>query len=761
MLTIDSEYINIIGRNPDSTRQTSHGGGIDIRSGGEFILNGGTIRNISGLWRNNAVHARDGGTFTMNGGIVENNRSNHGGGISITGANARFILNNGLIQNNFATSHGGGVDVDARATFNMYGGIITNNTASLSGGGIRVDSRGVVNMHGGIISHNIANGGSNTGGGGVAIFDNDSRFNLYYGTIYGNIATRDSGGGVRINSGGLFNMFDGVIENNHVTNDGRYPYGGGVALFHAGSTFNFNGGKIRNNSAHRGGGVAAWEAVFNMGTGHVARSRANHSSVSEGTPIIEYNRSHGGGTGPVNTVGGAGGGGVFVYGMNASRNNINFIMNSGYIINNSSNLRGGGVFLNAANFRQNGGSITGNRTDLNDYNGNMGGGIFLHDHIAGSFPASFVIHGGTLSQNFAVNGGAIARTNNRLPITISGGTISSNEALEAGGAIFVNSSTNLELNTTNIRANRNNLNLGQNVNFYGNTARESSLGLTHEMVSQLAPEFLHKYHLLNNHVIDNNVGVFSSGINTFPSVEEGEYFIFAAEGEYPSLDEGYDDQTELIFAEEGQVPEIEELYYYDEEIIFAEDGQSPKLYFEYLDYGSHYFVDENSYMDANDYQSVVATNIGRITIQYRGNGHTYGSVPGSHTHHVPSFIILRDQGNMARAGYRFVGWSDGWTTFLGGQGINVTRSGSIMLSAVWQRNVSTITIQYRGGGHTHGHVPASHTHNVPSFINLRDQGNMTRTGYRFVGWSDGWNTFRGGQRLEVTGSGLITLTAVW
>jgi len=286
-LTIDSPNINIIGRYP------SLGVGIRINNGGELFLNDGTISNINRPWPNNAVSIYRGGLFTMNGGVITNNRSNYGGGVAVTGSSSTFIMNNGAIIENTATSHGGGVDIDNTATFEMQGGYIINNTANLSGGGVRVDSRSTFTMQGGYIADNIANGASDTGGGGVAVFDTGTTFNMYQGTISGNIVTRDSGGGVRINNGALFNMQGGIIKNNHVTNDGRFPYGGGVALFHANSTFNMNGGSIINNSAHRGGGVAAWEAIFNMGTGNTTNGRAAQNTISENIPIISNNRAHG------------------------------------------------------------------------------------------------------------------------------------------------------------------------------------------------------------------------------------------------------------------------------------------------------------------------------------------------------------------------------------------------------------------------------------------------------------------------------------
>ncbi|MCL2400945.1 MAG: InlB B-repeat-containing protein, partial [Defluviitaleaceae bacterium] len=154
-----------------------------------------------------------------------------------------------------------------------------------------------------------------------------------------------------------------------------------------------------------------------------------------------------------------------------------------------------------------------------------------------------------------------------------------------------------------------------------------------------------------------------------------------------------------------------------------------------------------------------------VTIHYRGNGHTGGTVPASQTITTPGSISLRLQGNMVRAGHTFLGWHDGGgNIFWPGETITFPNpvSGSIILDAHW--GLSTVTINYRGNGHTGGTVPASQSVHTPGSVNLRTQGNLVRTGYVFAGWRDSVGTiFAPGQLISwnTPMTGTLTLDAHW
>ena len=435
---LDDENLHIVGHNFNEKVTGVMGGGLRIGYGGTFELRAGTIRHISSPWLYSPILVSPGGTFIMEGGEIRNNRANSGGAIMVNGG--LFELFAGSISDNYVVQHGGGLEVTAGGTLNMYGGAIRGNYAGGYGGGLELNLL--------------------------------SNFNMYGGEITSNTAAGDGGGGLRVNIGSLFNMFDGLIDGNKVTSDGRFPYGGGVAVY-SDSTFNMNGGTISNNTSHRGGGVAAWEGIFNLGTGRTTAGRAPANQTGPvGNPVISGNTAKGGGLEHTTMViGYGGGGGVMVYGKGAINGNANFIMHSGLITENTTAYRGGGVFVNTAEFIMRGGDISNNRTTENDSEHTGGGGVYLHENNWLLLPANFTMTGGVIRDNSSRNGGGIARNNNALPIRISGNSlISGNIAQRLGGGIFTHTpaSENAAINSINVGQNRGNFTTASTVRFERN-----------------------------------------------------------------------------------------------------------------------------------------------------------------------------------------------------------------------------------------------------------------------------------------------------
>jgi hypothetical protein len=100
------------------------------------------------------------------------------------------------IKNNKAQYSGGGVRIYS-GTFTMNSGTSSGNTAGEGGGGVEVDSDGVFNMTGGIISGNTNTNTHLYGGGGVYV--RHGVFSMSGGTISGNRS--DLGAGVCVNNG--------------------------------------------------------------------------------------------------------------------------------------------------------------------------------------------------------------------------------------------------------------------------------------------------------------------------------------------------------------------------------------------------------------------------------------------------------------------------------------------------------------------------------------------------------------------------------
>ena len=168
---------------------------------------------------------------------------------------------------------GSGIETYAGATLNLWNGCITGNT---DGSGV-FNNEGTFNLYGGSISGNV----TGAEGGGV-LNTEGGKFNMYGGSITGNSATNSYGGGVYNSGSGIFNLYGGTISGNT-----SYSYGGGV---YNGRTFNMYGGTILGNSARFGGGGINNSRTFTMTGGSITGNRAAGAS-SYGGGI--YNSSNG------------------------------------------------------------------------------------------------------------------------------------------------------------------------------------------------------------------------------------------------------------------------------------------------------------------------------------------------------------------------------------------------------------------------------------------------------------------------------------
>ena len=142
--------------------------------------------------------------------------------------------------------------------FYIYNGanVTIANNITITGGG-RVNSGGGVYiidstliLDGGNIIENAAYGAGRGDGAGVLVGSN-AKFFMKSGNISYNEAYNGNsvcwGGGVHVDSGGLFVMIGGEISFNSI----RFDYGGGVGVFRGG-TFMMIGGIIRENVADMG-----------------------------------------------------------------------------------------------------------------------------------------------------------------------------------------------------------------------------------------------------------------------------------------------------------------------------------------------------------------------------------------------------------------------------------------------------------------------------------------------------------------------------
>ncbi len=242
------------------------GGGVQVETGGSFIMKGGAIagnRGASGSSSGGGLYIGIDGAATLDGGMICGNYAQMGGGVCVFGGS--FELKSGTIGRNIA-ERGGGVHVMGAVAndtlkygeFTMNGGSIAGNKATSStygGGGVCISHfdlspGGTFTMNTGTIAYNEATAGN---GGGVLVTQNESMrvknstFTMTGGTITGNSASSDSsdGGGVYVNTGCEFQLSAGAeIKTNMAGSDG-----GGVYVNTGGNFQPADGAEITGNTA--------------------------------------------------------------------------------------------------------------------------------------------------------------------------------------------------------------------------------------------------------------------------------------------------------------------------------------------------------------------------------------------------------------------------------------------------------------------------------------------------------------------------------
>ena len=280
------------------------------------------------------------------------------------------------------------------------------STREGSGSGVKVENGGIFNMYGGTISGNT----TTQQGGGVYVYGGNSKFNMYGGTITDNTATK--GGGVYV-SGGTFTMNGEAtsVSNNTATNDKKTGTGG---VYVVDGTFTMNGGTISGNTADlTDGGVGVYTttasptATFTMNGGEITRNKASSQ-----------------------------GGGVGVY--RAAKFEMN---NSASVKDNTAN-QGGGVYMDNKGVRMDGATFTMNNTaSVKDNTAKNGGGVYVSG-------GTFTMNGKTtsVSNNTATNGGGVYAASGKF--NMNDGAISGNEATNTetanttyGGGVYVSGGT--------------------------------------------------------------------------------------------------------------------------------------------------------------------------------------------------------------------------------------------------------------------------------------------------------------------------------
>ena len=293
------------------------------------------------------------------------------------------------------------------------------HTSDGSGSGVKVESGGTFNMYGGTITGNT----TTQRGGGVCVTGTNSKFNMYGGTITDNTATK-GGGGVYV-SGGTFTMNGNASVTSNRATDRDNGTGGGVYVVDGTFTMNDNASITGNTATSTDGGVGVYTtsttATFTMNGGTISGNTATN------------------------------GGGVGVYGTGSAfaTNGSAFIMNGGAISGNTATNNGGGVYVSKSGTFEmhNSASVTGNTGSDNTADQGNGGGVYVY---SGTFEMNDTasVSGNTATNSKSENttyGGVYVSSNGTFNMNGEATSVSNNKATNGGG-VYVSKSGTFNMN---------------------------------------------------------------------------------------------------------------------------------------------------------------------------------------------------------------------------------------------------------------------------------------------------------------------------
>ncbi|MCD8108018.1 MAG: hypothetical protein LUE20_08680 [Oscillospiraceae bacterium] len=190
-----SEYSTYVTSIPDGEGESTYYGIYDVLDFssmsnivgnylGSFTLSSGSI--------NGGISVKNGSSFAMNGGTISGHTATNGGGVNLANITEELIYIVTLNENGVVTSYTESITTNYPNKFTMTGGTISGNTATQYGGGVYVGENCIFIMSGGIISGNSASVG---GGVYVSYGDQCTQFSMTAATIcaiYNNTASTNA-----------------------------------------------------------------------------------------------------------------------------------------------------------------------------------------------------------------------------------------------------------------------------------------------------------------------------------------------------------------------------------------------------------------------------------------------------------------------------------------------------------------------------------------------------------------------------------------
>lgn len=366
-----------------------------------------------------------------------------GGGIYIA-KNAQLILNQAIIEENKSGATGGGIQGAKDSIIEIHGGSVSRNTAATRGGAIysayTISTTGILDASKVLIDQDAKVNQNKAKSAYGAIYAFELTFNS--GEINENIVENGfsnihvhkffmNGGsisnnkletasrGVQIPGAGVLcaiaKITGGEISYNtydKIEPEGAAVVGGGISFENYKDQpygIEMTGGVIRGNRAVYGGGISNWFDGEN-------NSLDNYIKISGG--VIEDNiADYGGGI--------------------ISRNTPVIISKNAKILNNTAKIAGGGIY------QLNGTLNIMNNAEVSSNNSVTGGGIYMDQVINATIRDRAKI----INNKSNLFGGGIYHGNNGGLLTIKGNvTIEGNRAENGGGLVLSKTSASIEDN---------------------------------------------------------------------------------------------------------------------------------------------------------------------------------------------------------------------------------------------------------------------------------------------------------------------------
>ena len=238
-----------------------------------------------------------------------------------------------IVNGNAGIGNGGGINHTGTGTLNVMTSIISSNTANQ--GGAIFNNSGILNVTNSTISQSTSTSTVFNLDGGGGIFNNTGTLNITNSAISNNTS--------RSNGGGITNGGTATINNSTITSNSNSEGLAGGGIWNLGGSLILNHSIVSDNIAgdHSGGGIASREGRF------VA---LNNSTVSGNSSAnVAY-----------------GGGGILSF------FDTNLTITNTTISGNSTDIDGGGVFIQGSTATLNNVTIANNTADF-DANGSGNG----------------------------------------------------------------------------------------------------------------------------------------------------------------------------------------------------------------------------------------------------------------------------------------------------------------------------------------------------------------------------------------------------